>query len=135
VEALEKITELAADTLRAWALDEDLKRRVMSTPALAGLATTVASRYTAGETADDAIAAARAGLARHETDVFLTLAAATCTRRSRPSTLTSASPCRPGCTAPRMTWSGYLPCRGRCGWSRVLSSKRTPSPGGAAARN
>jgi proline dehydrogenase len=96
VDAPEKITELAADTLRAWALDEDLKRRVMSTPALAGLAAAVAGRYTAGDTADDAIAAARAGLARghlasidyagesvrdaelarRETDVFLALAAA-----------------------------------------------------------
>jgi proline dehydrogenase len=89
-------TELAADTLRAWALDEDLKRRVMATPALARLATAVASRYTAGETADEAIGAAQAalarghqasidyvgesvrdpGLARRETDVFLALAAA-----------------------------------------------------------
>lgn len=87
---------MAADTLRAWALDEDLKRRVMSTPALAGLAVAVASRYSAGESVDDAIAAAQAGfarghlasidyagesvrdasLARRETDVFLTLAAA-----------------------------------------------------------
>jgi proline dehydrogenase len=92
----DKIMELAADTLRAWALDEDLKQRVTSTPALARLAAAVASRYTAGDTADDAIAAARAGLARghlasidyagesvreaglarRETDVFLTLAAA-----------------------------------------------------------
>jgi proline dehydrogenase len=98
VDAPEKITELAADTLRAWALDEDLKRRVMSTSALAGLAAAVAGRYTAGDTADDAIAAARAGLARGhlasidyagesvrdaelarcETDVFLALAAAIC---------------------------------------------------------
>src|SRR5262245_58888193 len=89
----EEITELAADTLRAWALDEDLKRRVMSTPALAGLAAAVAGRYTGGPTADEAIAAARAGLARghlasidyvgesvrdaelarRETDVFLAL--------------------------------------------------------------
>lgn len=92
----EKITELAADTLRAWALDENLKRLVMSTSALAELATAAAGRYSAGETADDAIAAARAavsrghratidyagesvrdaGLARRETDVFLELAAA-----------------------------------------------------------
>ena len=73
-----------------------LKRRVMSTPALAGVAAAVASRYSAGETAGDAIAAAQArlarghlasieyagesvrdvGLARRETDVFVTLAAA-----------------------------------------------------------
>jgi proline dehydrogenase len=96
VDAPEETTELAADTLRAWALDEDLKRRVMSTPALARLAAAVASRYTAGDTADDAIAAARAGLARghlasidyagesvrdaglarRQTDAFLMLAAA-----------------------------------------------------------
>jgi proline dehydrogenase len=96
VDALEKVAELAADTLRAWALDEELKRRVMSEPALAGLAAAVASRYSAGETVDDAIAAARAGLARgHQasidyagesvrdaalarraTDVFVALAAA-----------------------------------------------------------
>jgi proline dehydrogenase len=92
----EKVTELAADTIRAWALDEDLKRRVMSTPALAGVAAVVASRYSAGENVGDAIAAARAAqarghlasidyvgesvrdaeLARRETDVFLALAAA-----------------------------------------------------------
>lgn len=59
----EKVAELAADTLRAGALDEELKRRVMSAPALAGLAAAVASRYSGGETVDDAIAAARAGLA------------------------------------------------------------------------
>ena len=96
MDAPAKITELAADTLRAWALDEDLKTRVMSTPALAELAVAVASRYSAGETVDDAVAAAQAGrarghlasidyagesvrdagLARRATDVFLTLAAA-----------------------------------------------------------
>lgn len=94
--APDKIAELAADTLRAWALDEELQRRVMSVPSLAGLATAVASRYTAGETADDAIEAARRGLARghwasidyvgesvrdaelarRATDAFLALAAA-----------------------------------------------------------
>jgi proline dehydrogenase len=96
VDTPDKITERAADTLRAWALDEDLKRRVMSTPALARLAAAVAGRYSAGETVDEAIGAARAGLARghlasidyvgesvreaglarRATDVFLTLAAA-----------------------------------------------------------
>ena len=96
MDAPEETTELAADTLRAWALDEDLKRRVMATPTLARLAAAVAGRYTAGDAADDAIAAARAalarghlasidyagesvrdaGLARRETDVFLALAAA-----------------------------------------------------------
>jgi hypothetical protein len=57
-------TELAADTLRTWAPDEDLKRRVTSTPALARLAAAVAGRYAAGETVDDSITAARAALAR-----------------------------------------------------------------------
>jgi proline dehydrogenase len=88
--------ESAADTLRAWALDEDLKQRVMASPTLCALAATVARRYTAGETVADAIAAARAvvgrghrvsieyagesvrdaDLARTETRVFLELIAA-----------------------------------------------------------
>lgn len=88
--------ELAADTLRAWALDEDLKRHVMSTPALAAAATRVARRYSAGDNVADAIAAGdaavarghqvsveyagesvrTAALARSEAEVFLELAAA-----------------------------------------------------------
>jgi len=88
--------EHAADTLRAWALDEDLKRHVMSTPELAAAASKVARRYSAGETVGDAIAVAgaaiarghqasieyagesirTAGLARSEAGVFLDLAAA-----------------------------------------------------------
>lgn len=88
--------EQAANTLRAWALDEKLKARVMSDPTLSALAGRVASRYTAGETIQDAIAAAHAGLARGhapsieyagesirdagvaraETDVFVDLASA-----------------------------------------------------------
>jgi proline dehydrogenase len=82
VEAPEKSTELAADTLRAWALDEDLKRRVLSTPALAELAA-VAGRYSGGETACDAIAG---DLARRATDVFPALAAAI-SRAGIPSTV------------------------------------------------
>lgn len=90
----ETFVEPAADTLRAWALDENLKRTVLANPALAAAATRVARRYTAGETADHAIDAVRAGVrrghagsieyvgesirdaatARHETDVFLALA-------------------------------------------------------------
>lgn len=82
--------------LRAWALDEDLKARVMADPALAGPARRVARRYTAGESVADAVAAVRAAvgrghlgsieyagesvrdaeLARSETDVFLAVAAA-----------------------------------------------------------
>ncbi|WP_038465846.1 proline dehydrogenase family protein [Arthrobacter sp. PAMC 25486] len=54
---------LAADTLRAWALDEDLKRHVMADPVLAQAAGRIARRYTAGETAEEALAliAANAG--------------------------------------------------------------------------
>lgn len=88
--------ERAADTLRAWALDEDLKQRVMSSPALATMATRVARRYSAGDTAADAIEVAvgavsrghavsieyagesvrNADLARSEAGVFLDLGAA-----------------------------------------------------------
>lgn len=48
--------ERAADALRAFALDEDLKSRVMSDPAAAALARRIARRYTAGESVDDALA-------------------------------------------------------------------------------
>lgn len=54
----------AANVLRSWALDEDLKHRVMSAPPLAAVASAIARHYTAGDTVDDAVAAARAGLAR-----------------------------------------------------------------------
>ncbi|WP_222194700.1 proline dehydrogenase family protein [Modestobacter italicus] len=56
--------EAAADALRAWALDEQLKQRVMADPALAALAARVARRYTAGDTVPDAIAAAQAAVRR-----------------------------------------------------------------------
>jgi proline dehydrogenase len=56
--------EFAADTLRAWALDEELKRRVMGDPALAAAAGRIARRYTAGDTIGEAVEAARAGLRR-----------------------------------------------------------------------
>lgn len=85
----------AADVLRAWALDERLKARVMADPALAAVARRVAARYVAGETVDDALAAAAsiaarghavsleytgesvrdAELADRETEVFLALIA------------------------------------------------------------
>jgi proline dehydrogenase len=88
--------ERAADTLRTWALDEELRDRVMATPALAALARRVARRYMAGETVAEAIEAGRAvaarghrvsldyagesvreaDRARRETDVFLQLIAA-----------------------------------------------------------
>jgi proline dehydrogenase len=50
----------AADVLRAWALDEGLKARAMSDPAIAAVARRIADRYVAGETVDDALAVARA---------------------------------------------------------------------------
>jgi len=56
--------ELAADTLRAWALDEELKARVMGSPVLAPMAARVARRYSAGESVADAITAAAAAVAR-----------------------------------------------------------------------
>ena len=56
--------ELAADTLREWALDESLKRRVLAQPALARAAQRVARRYTAGMTIESAIAAIAAGVSR-----------------------------------------------------------------------
>lgn len=56
--------ENAADTLRAWALDEELKKHVMSTPSLAAAASKVARRYTAGDSVAEAIAVAGAAVAR-----------------------------------------------------------------------
>lgn len=56
--------DAAADVLRGWALDEDLKERVMSSPPLAAVARRIAERYTAGETVGDAIAAAKRSVAR-----------------------------------------------------------------------
>jgi proline dehydrogenase len=52
-----------ADVLRRWALDEELKQRVMSSP-LAIVAARIARRYTAGDTVDDAITVVRRSLAR-----------------------------------------------------------------------
>ncbi|MBO9704148.1 MAG: hypothetical protein J7474_01340, partial [Arthrobacter sp.] len=43
-----------SDTLRRWALDEDLKARTMADPALAAAAGRVAARYTAGPDVDGA---------------------------------------------------------------------------------
>jgi len=56
--------ERAMDVLRAWALDEALKHRVMSDPELAALAARVARRYTAGDSIEQAVTAARAATAR-----------------------------------------------------------------------
>ena len=85
----------AADVLRAWALDEDLKSRAMSDPVIAAVARRIADRFVAGETVDDALGAARsiaerghavslestgesvrdAERAERETEVFLALIA------------------------------------------------------------
>jgi proline dehydrogenase len=54
----------AGDVLRRWALDEELKHLVMSSPELSAVASRISRRYTAGETIDSAIAAARASMAR-----------------------------------------------------------------------
>ncbi len=45
----------AADTLRAWALDEDLKARVLAHPEAAAVARRVAVRYIAGDDAASAL--------------------------------------------------------------------------------
>jgi len=45
----------AADTLRGWALDEELKAKVMADPALAAAAGRIARRYTAGAHTEDAL--------------------------------------------------------------------------------
>lgn len=54
----------AANTLRAWALDEDLKERVLANPAGAALAGRVAQRYTAGPQAESAVETVRANALR-----------------------------------------------------------------------
>ena len=56
--------ESAADTLRAWALDEGLKQQVMSSPSLAAAVSKVARRYTAGDSVAEPIAVAGAAVAR-----------------------------------------------------------------------
>jgi len=52
----EKTLARAADTLRTWALDEELKARVMADREQAALAQRIARRYTAGETIEEALA-------------------------------------------------------------------------------
>lgn len=54
----------AADMLRAWALDEELKKSVMGNPILEPVVKRIARRYTAGERIEDALAAACASMAR-----------------------------------------------------------------------
>ncbi|MET4541666.1 proline dehydrogenase [Arthrobacter bambusae] len=56
--------ETAADVLRAWALDEILKEKVMSSPSLAPVARRIARQYSAGDTVDDALTAAQRTMAR-----------------------------------------------------------------------
>ena len=66
-------TTTAADTLRRWALDEELKSRVMADPALADCARRVADRYTAGEDVESAIrAGARAVERGHRVSIEYT---------------------------------------------------------------
>lgn len=57
----------AANNLRAWALDEELKTSVMENPVLLPIANKIARRYIAGETIDDALAAAQESMARGHT--------------------------------------------------------------------
>lgn len=60
----------SADTPRAWALNDRLKRFVVGTPALASVASRISSRYTADHTIADAFAAARAVVERgHEVSI------------------------------------------------------------------
>lgn len=54
----------AADTLRAFALDEDLKARTLANPALATVAAKIARRYTAGSDVDAAVALLEANTSR-----------------------------------------------------------------------
>lgn len=54
----------AADVLRTWALDEELKKAVMDNPKLAPIAKRIARRYTAGETIENALDVAYASVAR-----------------------------------------------------------------------
>lgn len=50
--------EAAADTLRAWALDEPLKARVMADPGLAQAAAAVSRRYVAGSRLENVLTVA-----------------------------------------------------------------------------
>lgn len=54
----------AADVLRSWALDEELKTRVTASPPLARIAAQISRRYCAGETVDEALVEAREVQAR-----------------------------------------------------------------------
>ena len=59
-----QILAQAADTLRSWALDEELKAKVLANPQQADLASRIAQRYTAGETIENAIALLQANTQR-----------------------------------------------------------------------
>ncbi|WP_228484800.1 proline dehydrogenase family protein [Microbacterium cremeum] len=56
--------ERTADVLRGWALDEDLKKRMLADPRIAAVARRLSQRYIAGESPDDALAAVRSAAAR-----------------------------------------------------------------------
>ena len=51
--------ERAADVLRGWALDEDLKERMLADARIAAVARRLSERYIAGERIDDALGAVR----------------------------------------------------------------------------
>lgn len=59
--------ERTADVLRGWALDEDLKERMLADPVMAAAARRVSNRYVAGEGIDDALEAVRRGMVRGHT--------------------------------------------------------------------
>ncbi|GGF33052.1 proline dehydrogenase family protein [Subtercola lobariae] len=54
----------ASTTLKRWALDEELKEGALASPMFRALAARVARRYISGDSADDAIEAARAVVTR-----------------------------------------------------------------------
>ncbi|MET4157686.1 proline dehydrogenase family protein [Agromyces sp. PvR057] len=57
-------TTIAAETLRAWALDERARAHVMGDPVLADMARRVAARYVAGEDIDAAELAVKSAVGR-----------------------------------------------------------------------
>lgn len=56
--------ERTADVLRGWALDEDLKERMLADARVAAVAKRLSERYIAGERIDEALAAVRGAAAR-----------------------------------------------------------------------
>jgi proline dehydrogenase len=64
MELSDDVLTRAADTLRAWALDEGLKERALANPVTARVATRLARRYIAGNDADAALELLVANTAR-----------------------------------------------------------------------